>query len=95
MNLSKQQYYGLLSRSKFVVSFALQENFGFGIAEAVKLGCIPILPNKLVYPEFYDKTYLYTNFEECVEKLANFMFLDSKHQLIQPKFTNPFPKWFK
>lgn len=95
IDLTKEKYYNLLAQSKFVVSFALQENFGFGIAEAVKLGCIPILPNKLVYPEFYDKTYLYTNFEECVEKLANFMFLDGKHQLIQPQFTNPFPKWFK
>lgn len=95
LDMTKEKYYKLLAKSKFVVSFALQENFGFGIAEAVKLGCIPVLPNKLVYPEFYNKAYLYNSFEECAEKLANFMFLDTKHQLIQPEFANPFNKWFK
>ena len=44
-NFSKQEYYDLLSRARVVVSFALQENFGFSVAEAVYLGCVPVLPN--------------------------------------------------
>lgn len=68
-NLSKDQYYDLLSRAKCVVSFALQENFGFGIAEAVHLGCVPVLPNRLVYPELYHKSCLYDTFDQCVEKV--------------------------
>lgn len=66
LNLNKQEYYQLLARSKVVVSFALQENFGFGVAEAVALDCIPVLPNRLVYPELYDEKYLYADFTECV-----------------------------
>ena len=31
-NFSKQEYYELLAKSKVVVSFALQENFGFSVA---------------------------------------------------------------
>jgi hypothetical protein len=71
LRMDKKYYYELLSKAKVVVSFAKQENFGFGINEAVALGCIPILPNRLVYPEFYGKEYLYTTFEECVDMVAD------------------------
>lgn len=64
--LSKSEYYDLLNKSKVVVSFALQENFGYGIQEAVRLGCIPVLPNRLVYPELYGKEYLYNTFEDSI-----------------------------
>ena len=64
-NFSKEEYYELLSKSKVVVSFALQENFGFSVLEATYLGCIPIVPNRLVYPELYSEEYLYNTFEEA------------------------------
>ena len=66
LGLNKDSYYQLLSKSKAVVSYALQENFGFGIAEAAYLGCTPVLPNRLVYPELYDEKYLYDTHEESV-----------------------------
>ena len=66
-NLSKDEYYDLLSRAKVVVSYALQENFGFGIAEAAYLGCIPVVPNRLVYPELYEEKYLFDTFEQSVQ----------------------------
>lgn len=65
-NLTKPEYYDLLSRASCVVSYALQENFGFGILEAVKLGCVPVLPNRLVYPEFFTDKFLFDTFEESV-----------------------------
>lgn len=68
-DFSKPEYYTLLSKAKCVVSYALQENFGFGIAEAAYLGCVPVVPNSLVYPEFYDIEYLYNDFNESVEKV--------------------------
>jgi len=66
LDLNKDSYYKLLAESKCVVSYALQENFGFGIAEAAYLGCTPVLPNRLVYPELYDEKYLYDTHEESV-----------------------------
>ena len=72
-NFSKEEYYDLLIRAKVVVSYALQENFGFGINEAVYLGCVPILPNRLVYPEFYSEEYLYNTFDESVEKVESIL----------------------
>lgn len=67
--LDKTQYYALLAKSSVVVSFALQENFGFGVAEAAYLGCMPIVPNRLVYSELYTQDCLYDTFEECVDKV--------------------------
>lgn len=68
-NLTKKEYYTLLAKSKVVVSFALQENFGYGIAEAVYLGCLPVLPNRLVYPEFYQDKFLYETLAQCVKRV--------------------------
>ena len=66
-DLCKDAYYELLATSKVVVSYALQENFGFGIAEASELGCYPVLPNRLVYPELYSDCHLYDTFEQSVD----------------------------
>jgi hypothetical protein len=73
LKLSKESYYNLLSKSKVVVSFALQENFGYGIQEAVYLGCIPILPDRLVYKEQFSNTYRYKTFLDCIEKIQSAM----------------------
>lgn len=96
LNLSKKEYYKLLAKSKAVVSFALQENFGYGIQEAVYLGCTPILPNRLVYKEQFDKKYLYNNFLDCVNLTKKVM----NSEITTPIITNIknediFIKWFK
>ena len=96
LKLSKSDYYDLLSQSKVVVSFALQENFGYGIQEAVYLGNIPILPNRLVYPEQFADTYLYNTFDECVAKVYDAIY----NEIPAPNITvtdnsSIFDKWFK
>lgn len=92
MNLTKDEYYDLLNHSKVVVSFALQENFGYGIQEAVALGCIPVLPNRLCYKDQFEEYYLYNSFEECVEIVIRAM----NNQLQAPPIRNsqPFKTWF-
>ena len=72
-HLSKDEYYKVLAKAKVVVSFALQENFGYGVQEAVALGCIPIVPNRLAYVEQFTKEYRYDNFDDCVEKVNKAM----------------------
>lgn len=66
-NFSKEEYYDLLGRAKCFVSYALQENFGFAVAEAAYLGCNLVLPNRLVYPELYPKECLYDRFDQSVD----------------------------
>jgi hypothetical protein len=94
-NLSKKDYYKLLSKSKAVVSFALQENFGYGIQEAVYLGCIPIVPDRLVYKEQFDIKYRYNNFEDCINKVSLVFNNKLKIPNLQLKDNNNiFKKWF-
>jgi hypothetical protein len=81
-NLNKQEYYDLLATSRVVVSFALQENFGFGIAEAAYLGCTPVLPNRLVYPELYPPEFLYDTFEQCVNKTKRALLYPEAQQFV-------------
>lgn len=87
LQLPKDEYYKLLAKSKVVVSFALQENFGFGIAEAVYLGCLPVLPNRLVYPEMYGVEFLYDTDREMKYKVELML---ATHKLIK---TNSYIEW--
>lgn len=48
---SREEYLGWLRQGHIVVSTAIQENFGIAVVEAVRFGCIPLLPARLSYPE--------------------------------------------
>lgn len=94
--LSKDEYYKVLAKAKVVVSFALQENFGYGVQEAVALGCIPIVPNRLAYVEQFTEEYRYNNFDDCVARVNKAM----ERELAQtfPAVTENdkiFDVWFK
>jgi hypothetical protein len=91
-SLTKSQYYQLLAQSKVVVSYALQENFGFGIAEAAYLGCVPVVPNRLVYPELYQSNNLYNSFEHSVDQVCDAI-VNYKHPEIIIK-NQCFDVWF-
>ncbi len=65
---SYQQYIELLSQGDIVVSTSHHEFFGISIIEAVRAGCIPLLPDRLSYPELFDEKFLYSD-ESLAEKL--------------------------
>ena len=48
---SREAYLNWLRLGHIVVSTAIQENFGISVVEAVRFGCIPLLPARLSYPE--------------------------------------------
>lgn len=56
---SYRKYAELLGQGDLVVSTSLHEFYGISIIEAVRAGCIPVLPNRLSYPELFDKKHLY------------------------------------
>ncbi len=70
---SRRTYFDWLKRGSVVVSTAIQENFGLSVIEAVRCGCMPILPNRLSYPELippaYHSTCLYEDEDGLVERL--------------------------
>ncbi len=71
---SKARYRGWLQKGSFVISTARQENFGMSVVEAVRYGCLPLLPNRLVYPEIITEEFhtkvLFANHQDLIEKLA-------------------------
>lgn len=54
---SKREYVKWLQRGTIVISCAHQENFGISVIEAMRHGCLPLLPNRLSYPEILPREY--------------------------------------
>ncbi len=76
--VDRQEYAAQLGRADVVVSTAEHEFFGLGILEAVAAGCIPCVPDRVVYPELYPDACRYAahSDEDVVaalsEKIAHF-----------------------
>ncbi|MGB1756694.1 MAG: tRNA-queuosine alpha-mannosyltransferase domain-containing protein [Pseudomonadales bacterium] len=49
---NQQEYEQLLRQSAFVLSTADQEFQGLSVMEAMALGCTPVVPDQLAYPEY-------------------------------------------
>ena len=56
---SRDEYAQLLAQGDIVVSTAKHEFYGISVIEAVRAGCIPLLPERLSYPELFPAQYLY------------------------------------
>ena len=56
---SREEYARLLAQADIVVSTAKHEFYGISVIEAVRAGCIPLLPASLSYPELFPPQYLY------------------------------------
>ena len=56
----RERYISLLKQCEVVLSTALHDFQGLAIQEACTLGCTPVVPNALVYPEYIDNKFLYT-----------------------------------
>ncbi len=56
---SRQEYARWLRQGDIVVSTSDHEFFGMAVIEAVRAGCLPLLPERLSYPELFPGTFLY------------------------------------
>ena len=72
---SRRQYLEWLSQGSIVVSTSQQENFGISMVEAIRYGCLPLLPARLAYPEIianrYHSEVLYHGRRDLVAKLVD------------------------
>jgi len=76
---SREKYLDILEGSDVVLSTALHEFYGVSTLEAVWLGCLPLCPNRLAYPEFFPKECLYNTDAQLKKKL--------KSMILYPKRT--------
>lgn len=72
---SRKDYVSFLESGSIVVSTAKQENFGIAVVEAMRCGCLPLLPDRLSYPELLPvdarQMTLYTHQKDFLDKLEN------------------------
>ena len=70
-------YQGWLKRGLVAVSTAIQENFGIAMVEAMRFGCLPLLPKRLAYPEVLPKEFhadfLYRDRHDLIARLAGML----------------------
>lgn len=59
MIADRHQYLALLDRADVVLSTALHEFQGLAVMEAVARGCLPLVPNRLSYAEFFGDAFRY------------------------------------
>jgi glycosyltransferase involved in cell wall biosynthesis len=57
-------YQRLLRQSHVVLTTALHEFQGLAVLEAVASGCIPLVPDRLAYPEFIPAAYRYPSYPD-------------------------------
>ncbi|MEM9256836.1 MAG: DUF3524 domain-containing protein [Pseudomonadota bacterium] len=58
---STDRYKRYLAGADIVLSTAVHEFQGLAVMEAVQEGCVPLLPNRLSYPEVFDARFLYAS----------------------------------
>ena len=63
---TKASYYELLGRARVAFSAALQETWGIAMLEAASLGCYPVVPNRLSYPETFETAPRYSRPHEAI-----------------------------
>ncbi len=80
---SRAQYIKTLQQADVVLSTAIHDFQGLAMLEAATCGCLPIAPNRLVYPELYPPSNLYlsTPQEPQKEAQAIWQLLENLHQL--------------
>ena len=75
----RDKYFSILHSADLFLSSANHEFFGLSAVEAIACGCIPMLPDRLAYPELFNVTefperrcFLFDSVEDAVQKIVQF-----------------------
>ena len=86
---SRQQYINVLQSADLALSTAQHDFQGLAMLEAAACGCLPIAPNRLVYPELYPTSNLYPSTPKHPKQEAlAIMKLLKNHQQLQSNELN-------
>ncbi len=65
---SEADYYKILSESQVALSTAIHDFQGLSVLEAVARGCVPVVPNRLAYPELFPAENCYAEDPNVAEE---------------------------
>jgi glycosyltransferase involved in cell wall biosynthesis len=94
---SREEYMRWLKRGAIVISTARQENFGIAVVEAIRFGCVPLLPDRVAYPEIippqYHSAVLYKDTDDLVYKLTLLITHYAEYQELRGRLSNHMGKF--
>ncbi|MFW5965882.1 MAG: tRNA-queuosine alpha-mannosyltransferase domain-containing protein [Persicimonas sp.] len=64
----RDEYLAILADSDLVVSTSLHEFQGLAMLEAIALGCRPLAPDRLAYPDYVPERWRFSSFPEDAER---------------------------
>ena len=67
---SREAYHSLLQNADVVLSTALHDFQGIAVLEGVAAGCLPVVPDRLAYPELFSGQFCYPGEGNEVDNLA-------------------------
>ncbi|MCW4153398.1 DUF3524 domain-containing protein [Halomonas sp. 18H] len=70
---SAEAYHDWLDQGAMVVSTADHEFQGLAVMEAVQRGCVPLVPDRLCYPELYEASFRYADDQAMIERLESWL----------------------
>lgn len=82
---SKQEYLRWLKKGEYIISTAIHEFQGLAVMEGVQMGAIPLVPDRLSYPQWFPKENLYGN---SPKDLASKVEESFKQKPISPNLNN-------
>jgi len=68
---SYQKYLKLLEESDFVLSTSLHDFQGLSVLQAVAKGCLPLVPNRMAYPQWFSSEVCYPEADSEVQEAKN------------------------
>lgn len=99
LGLEKEQYYRVLADSKRVFAPSLQETFGYGVVEGMALGCMPVVPNGLSFPDYVPRRFRYNTREEMMSMLLDPVLSEDYSRFVEqydyPKVIREMISWLR
>jgi len=87
---STDEYRDHLQTGDVVISTALHDFQGLSVLEAVAAGCVPLVPDRLCYPEWFDEGFRYPSLLDDINAEADAV-ADAIERLVQQKLAQQLP----
>ncbi|MBU4315618.1 glycosyltransferase, partial [Patescibacteria group bacterium] len=75
-NVNNRNINSYLAQSKVMLSCSHQETFGYSVMKSILCGCIPVVPARASYPEYFRNKYIYHSTEDAIMLLQRILSKD-------------------